>query len=257
MSKDTLYVGLDTDKKSIEVALAEGLPGGEVRAWGKLANDARSVLRLVKRLEAGGRPLEMCYEAGPCGYGLDRLLNGQPGVRCMVVAPSLTPRRPGDRVKTNRRDALMLARLLRAGELTAVWVPDPAHEAMRDLVRARGAATGDLVRCRQRIGGFLLRQGIGYVGKPWTRKHRAWLGQLVATLPLAAHRLMLGEALQALDEATARRDRLSQRYRRLTARGKRPVIAVAAIARELSGFAWAIAQVAGPTATAPQPPAKR
>ena len=90
-----------------------------------------------------------------------------------------------------------------------MWVPDPAHEAMRDLVRARGAATGDLVRCRQRIGGFLLRQGIGYAGKPWTRKHRAWLGQLVATLPLAAHRLMLGEALQALDEATARRDRLT------------------------------------------------
>lgn len=376
MIKDTLYVGLDTDKKSIEVALAEGLPGGEVRAWGKLANDARSVLRLVKRLQGGGRQLEMCYEAGPCGYGLDRLLNGQPGVRCTVVAPSLTPRRPGDHVKTNRRDAIMLARLLRAGELTAVWVPDPAHEAMRDLVRARGAATGDLVRCRQRLGGFLLRQGIGYAGKPWTRKHRAWLGQLVAALPLAAHRLMLGEALQALDEATARRDRLtdhiaelvpgwslawlvdalqalrgfalinaatlaveigdprrfatarqlmaylglvpsesstgdkvrrggltkagngrtrkalieaawtysrparapsdnrrhapavvaiatkarhrlSQRYRRLTARGKRPVIAVAAIARELSGFAWAIAQVAGPTATTPQPPAKR
>ena len=78
--------------------------------------------------------------------GLDRLLNGQPGVRCTVVAPSLTPRRPGDRVKTNRRDALMLARLLRAGELTAVWVPEPAHEAMRDLVRARAAATGDQVR---------------------------------------------------------------------------------------------------------------
>ena len=367
MSKDTLYVGLDTDKKSIAVALAEGLPGGEVRAWGKLANDARSVLRLVKRLQAGGRALEMCYEAGPCGYGLDRLLNGQPGVRCTVVAPSLTPRRPGDHVKTNRRDAIMLARLLRAGELTAVWVPDPAHEAMRDLVRARGTATGDLVRCRQRIGGFLLGQDIRYAGKPWTRKHRAWLGQLVATLALPAHRLMLGEALQALDEATARRDRLtdhiaelmpgwslawlvealqalrgfalinaatlaaeigdprrfakpsqlmaylglvpseystsdrvrhggltktgngrtrkalieaawtysrparaprdtarhapavaaiatkachrlSRRYRRLTAGGKRPIVAVAAIARELSGFAWAIAQVAGPAA---------
>src|SRR5882724_4841486 len=121
MSKDTLYVGLDTDKKSIEVALAEGLPGGEVRAWGKLANDARSVLRLVKRLQAGGRPLEMCYEAGPCGYGLDRLLNGQPGVRCIVVAPSLTPRRPGDHVKTNRRDARGIADgiVLRGG---ANWI---------------------------------------------------------------------------------------------------------------------------------------
>src|SRR5258705_3239363 len=95
MSKDTLYVGLDTDKKSIEVALAEGLPGGEVRAWGKLANDARSVLRLVKRLQAGGRPLEMCYQAGPCGYRLDPLLDGQTAVRCSVAAPSLTPPPPG------------------------------------------------------------------------------------------------------------------------------------------------------------------
>ena len=365
MNKDTLYVGLDTDKKHIAVALAEALPGGEVRCWGQVANEASSVARLVKRLQAGGRQLEVCYEAGPCGYGLYRLLNGKPGVRCQVVAPSLTPRRPGDRVKTNRRDALTLARLLRAEELTAVWVPDATHEAMRDLVRARGAGVADLVRCRQRIAGFLLRQDIRYAGKPWTRKHRAWLGQLVATLALPAHRLMFGEALQALDEATARRDRLtdhiaelmpgwslawlvealqalrgfalinaatlaaeigdprrfakpsqlmaylglvpseystsdrvrhggltktgnghtrkalieaawtysrparaprdasphapavaaiatkachrlSRRYRRLTAGGKRPVIAVAAIARELSGFVWAIAQAAGP-----------
>jgi len=367
MSKDTLYVGLDTDKKHIAVALAEALPGGAVRSWGQIANEASSVARLVKRLQAGGRRLEVCYEAGPCGYGLHRLLNGKPGVRCQVVAPSLTPRRSGDRVKTNRRDALTLARLLRAEELTAVWVPDATHEAMRDLVRARGAGVADLVRCRQRLAGFLLRQDIRYVGKPWTRKHRAWLGQLVATLALPAHRLMLGEALQALDEATARRDRLtdhiaelmpgwslawlvealqalrgfalinaatlaaeigdprrfakpsqlmaylglvpseystsdrvrhggltktgngrtrkalieaawtysrparaprdtarhapavaaiatkachrlSRRYRRLTAGGKRPIVAVAAIARELSGFAWAIAQVAGPAA---------
>src|SRR5262245_22838217 len=119
MNKDTLYVGLDTDKKHIAVALAEALPGGEVRCWGQVANEASSVVRLVKRLQAGGRQLEVCYEAGPCGYGLYRLLNGKPGVRCQVVAPSLTPRRPGDRVKTNRRDAMTLARLLRAEELTA------------------------------------------------------------------------------------------------------------------------------------------
>jgi transposase len=209
MSKDTLYVGLDTDKKHIDVALAEALLGGEVRSWGKIANEAISVGRLVKRLQAGGRSLEMCYEAGPCGYGLYRLLNSKPGVQCRVVAPSLTPRRPGDRVKTNRRDAMMLARLLRAEELTAVWVPDATHEAMRDLVRARGGAVADLVRCRQRIAGFLLRQDIRYAGKPWSKKHRAWLGQLVARLALPAHRLVLGEALQALDEATARRDRLT------------------------------------------------
>ena len=125
----------------------------------------------------------------------------------MVVAPSLTPRRPGVRVKTNRRDCLMLAKLLRAEELTAVWVPDAAHEAMRDLVRARSSAVEDLVRCRQRIGGFLLRQDVRYVGKPWSKKHRAWLGRLEFAEP--AHRLMLGEALAALDQAQARRDRLT------------------------------------------------
>lgn len=207
MTKGTLYVGLDTDKKHIDVAVAEALPGGEVRYWGKIANTAAAVAGLVKRLQQGGRQLLVCYEAGPCGYGLHRQLNARPKVQCMVVAPSLTPRRPGVRIKTNRRDCLMLAKLLRAEELTAVWVPDSAHEAMRDLVRARSAAVEDLVRCRQRIGGFLLRQDVRYVGKPWSKKHRAWLGRLEFAAP--AHRLMLGEALAGLDQAQARRDRLT------------------------------------------------
>lgn len=206
MGEDTLYVGLDTDKRHIDVAVAEALPGGEVRYWGKIANETASVDRLIKRLRKDGRRLEVCYEAGPCGYGLYRHLNGKPGVRCVVVAPSLTPRRPGVRVKTNRRDCLMLAKLLRAEELSAVWVPDAAHEAMRDLIRARAAAAEDKKRCQQRIGGFLLRQDIRYVGQPWTKKHRAWLGRL--ELAHAAQRLMFSEALAALDEAQARRDRL-------------------------------------------------
>jgi transposase len=207
MTKDTLYVGLDTDKKHIDVAVAEPLPKGEVRYWGKIANDAPALERLIKRLRKDGRALAVCYEAGPCGYGIHRRLTGKPDVTCQVVAPSMTPRRPGVRVKTNRRDCLSLARLLRAEELTAVWVPDAAHEAMRDLVRARGAAVEDLLRCRQRIGGFLLRQEIRYLGKPWTKKHRAWLGRLAFAAP--AHRLMFGELLDALDQATARRDRLT------------------------------------------------
>lgn len=205
--KTTLYVGLDTDSKHIDVGLAEPLPQGEVRYWGKLANAPASVDRLVRRLQKGGRELLVCYEAGPCGYGLYRQLSSKAGVRCQVVAPSLIPRRPGDRVKTNRRDCLSLARLLRAEELTAVWVPDPAHEAMRDVVRARSAARGDLNRCRQRIGGFLLRHGIRYAtGKPWTKRHRRWLGQVA--LGETAHRLMFGELLDALDQAQARHDRL-------------------------------------------------
>lgn len=207
MTDDTLYVGLDTDKLRIDVAVAEPLPGGEVRYVGQIAHDMTSLDRVLKRLRKPGRVLEVCYEAGPCGYGLYRHLAGRAGVRCQVIAPSLTPRRPGDRVKTNRRDSLSLARLLRAGELTPVWVPDAAHEAVRDLVRARAAAVSDLKRCRQRIGGFLLRQSIRYAGKPWTRKHRAWLGQLA--FDAAAHRLMMEQWLAAWDEAAARVDALT------------------------------------------------
>jgi transposase len=206
MNDPTLYVGLDTDKKHIDVAVAEPLPGGEVRYWGKIANEPAALGRLIGRLRKGGRRLQVCYEAGPCGFGIHRRLNAMADVACTVVAPSMTPRRPGLRVKTNRRDCLTLAKLLRAEELTAAWVPDAPHEAVRDLVRARGAAVADLIRCRQRLGGFLLRQEIPYAGKPWTKKHRLWLGRLAFGEP--AHRLMIGELLDALDQAQARCDRL-------------------------------------------------
>lgn len=211
--ENTLFVGLDTDSKHIDVAVAEPPPNWEVRYWGRIDNAPTSVERLVKRLRKAGRDLLVCYEAGPCGYGLYRQLNGKPGVHCQVVAPSLTPRRPGDRVKTNRRDCLSLAKLLRAQELTAIWVPDATHEAMRDLVRTRGAALSDLIRCRQRIGGFLLRQGIRYPAKPWTKKHRRWLGQIELATP--AHRLSFAELLDALDQAQARHDRLIDHIREL------------------------------------------
>jgi transposase len=207
MVHDMLYVGLDTDKKHIDVALAEPLPAGEVRYWGKIAADPVSLNRVVARLRRQARELVVCYEAGPCGYGLYRQLSAVPGVTCLVVAPSMTPRRSGVRVKTNRRDAVVLARLLRAQELTAVWVPDPAHEAMRDLVRARANAVEVRTRCCQHIGSFLLRQDIRYTGTPWTKKHRAWLGRLALADP--AHRLMFGELLEALDQAQARCRRLT------------------------------------------------
>jgi transposase len=208
MDEHILYVGLDTGKNQIDVAVAEPLPGGEVRYWGKVANEAAALDRVIKRLQQGGRRLQVCYEAGPCGYGIYRRLNAKPRVNCEVVAPSLTPRRPGVRVKTNRRDCLTLVKLLRAEELTAAWVPDAAHEAMRDLIRARTSAVEDLVRCRQRIAAFLLRQEICYPSKPWSKKHRVWLGRLELAAP--AHRLMLGEMLEALDQAQARRDRLTE-----------------------------------------------
>jgi transposase len=207
MREHIVYVGLDTAKNHIDVAVAEPLPGGEVRYWGKVANDGPALDRVICRLQRDGRRLQVCYEAGPCGYGIYRRLNAKPHVSCEVVAPSLTPRRPGVRVKTDRRDCLTLVKLLRAEELTAAWVPDAAHEAMRDLIRTRAGAVADLVRCRQRIAAFLLRQEIRYAGKPWTKKHRVWLGRLELAAP--AHRLMFGEMLEALDQAQARRDRLS------------------------------------------------
>jgi transposase len=156
MKKDTRFVGLDVHKDTIAVAVAE--PGGEVRSIGVIPNDADAVRRLVRRLE-GPEHLHVCYEAGPCGYVLYWQLT-KLGIACDVIAPTLIPMKAGDRVKTDRRDAERLARLHRSGDLTAVWVPDAAHEALRDLVRAREAAKKDQLRARHRVGKFLLRRGL-------------------------------------------------------------------------------------------------
>jgi len=170
-----LFVGLDVHKATIAVAVAEGGRGGEVRELGNFLNRPDHIGKLVERLAKGGRSLSFCYEAGPCGYGLYHQLIAL-GHECMVVAPSLIPMRAGDRVKTDRRDAVMLAKLHRAGELTAVWVPDDAHEAMRDLIRARSTAVRVLGKARQHLQGFLLRHGRIYAGKKgWTLAYRRWL----------------------------------------------------------------------------------
>lgn len=161
-----VFVGVDVAKARYAVAVAENGKSaqGEVRFLGEIDADPLSVSRLIARLEKRHARLHFCHEAGPTGYGLHRQLTAM-GHRCEVVAPSLIPRRPGDRVKTNRRDALQLARLLRAGELTAVWVPDEAHEAMRELIRSREAAVDDLRRKRQSISSLMLRYGRIYQGK--------------------------------------------------------------------------------------------
>ena len=133
------FVAFDTSKTKHAVAIAEGGRGGEVRFLGDVASSSARVERLIRKLAERYDKLHFCYEAGPTGYGLYRQIR-ELGHECTVVAPSLIPRKPGERIKTNRRDAVSLARLLRAGELTAVWVPDATHEAVRDLVRARAAA---------------------------------------------------------------------------------------------------------------------
>jgi transposase len=171
--KAVRFVGLDVHAETIAVAVAEA--GGEVRSMGTIPNREEPVKRLVKKLNAGG-PWEACYEAGPTGYVLYWQLE-KFGISCKVVAPTLVPVKAGDRVKTDRRDAERLARSFRAGELTAVWVPDATHEALRDLVRAREAAKRDELRARHRLGKFLLRQGRRPSEKmrAWTQAYMEWV----------------------------------------------------------------------------------
>lgn len=174
MKECSKYVGLDVHKGTIAVSVAESA-GGEVRYLGEILNTPEAVEKLVKQLRKGGADLSFCYEAGPCGYGLHRQLSDL-GWACQVVAPSLIPKKAGDRVKTDRRDSLMLARLHRAGELTAVWVPDDAQEALRDLTRAREDMKHLQRQAKQRLLAFLLRHDKHYDGKSnWTQAHHRWL----------------------------------------------------------------------------------
>lgn len=205
------FVALDTAKLRNAVAIADGGRAGEVRFLGEIENSGAATAALVRKLAAKYERLTFCYEAGPTGYGLYRQIE-RLGHRCIVVAPTLIPKKSGDRVKTNRRDALGLAKLLRAGELTAVWVPDARHEAMRDLSRTRGAAVEDLRSKRQQVSSFLLRQGVHYPGKKtWTKTHMRWLAsQKIAHLE---QRIAFEEMMLAVREAQERIERLEQAIR--------------------------------------------
>lgn len=176
MKKDIRYVGLDVDSEKLVVAVAE--PNGELRSLGAVPYTAEAVRGLIKKL-GPAKGLRVCYEAGPHGYGLYWQLT-KLGVHCDVIAPTLVPVKSGDRVKTNRRDAEKLARCYRSGDLTAVWVPDAAHEALRDLVRAREAAKKDQLRARHRLGKFLLRRGLRAAAgvKNWSSGHLQWVKTL-------------------------------------------------------------------------------
>ena len=205
MEKPITYVGLDVHKDTIAIALAEADKRGEVREHGKIANTPSALKALTTKLARGGHELRFCYEAGPCGYGIQRQLSAD-GHECVVVAPSLIPRKPGECIKTDRRDAINLAKLHRAGELTPVWVPDPMHEAIRDLVRARLAAVRALRQARQQLSGFLLRHGHHYNRTAWTLMYRRWLAGLRFDQPI--HHIVLEECIAAVEAATARRNRL-------------------------------------------------
>jgi transposase len=203
-----VFVGIDVAKARNAVAIADGERGGEVRYLGEIDASAESMRRFVKRLASKYDWVHFCYEVGPTGYGLHRLITSL-GHPCAVVAPSLIPRKPGDRVKTNRRDAIALAKLLRAGELTAVWVSDEGHEAMRDLVRARAAAVESLRVHRQQVSAFMLKHGRVYPRKKgWTMRYLRWLQEQTFDYP--AHQIVLQEMVDAVRLAEQRVERLEK-----------------------------------------------
>ena len=213
LMENITYVGLDVHKATVCVAIAEGGRSGEVRQIGVFENRRELLLKLVARLGKGGRRLSFCYEAGPCGYGLHRLLSGW-GHDCVVVAPSLIPMKAGDRVKTDRRDAVMLAKLHRAGELTPIWIPDAAHEAMRDLVRARATAGRVLSKARQHLQSFLLRHDQIYRGaRAWTLAYRRWLTTVRFAHP--AQQIVLQDYIHAVQDAEAQLDPLTRQIEEL------------------------------------------
>lgn len=200
------FVGIDTAKARNAVAVAESGRGGAIRYLGEFDNTPDAVIKLVRKMADRYETVHFCYEAGPTGYGLYRQIRSL-GHECTVVAPSLIPRRPGDRVKTNRRDAQTLCRMLRADELTAVWVPDETHEAVRDLVRTRAMAVEDYRRKRQHVTSFLLRHGRTFDGKTsWRGRHLRWLdGQNFAH---PAQRFAYQELLNAVRITADRIERL-------------------------------------------------
>src|SRR5512136_165377 len=201
MKTITLYIGLDVHKDSITIAIAEPGPKGEIRLFGTITNDLHALEKALSRIRKAHPAvlLSVTYEAGPCGFVIARRLK-QLGVPCLVAAPSLIPKQPGAPFKTDKRDARTLARLLRAGELTGVYVPEPTDEAIRDLCRARTDAVDDQRRCRLRLKAFLLRHGYHYQGKAnWSQPHMRYLRELV--LPHPAMKAILEEYLQGIDAA--------------------------------------------------------
>jgi transposase len=206
--KTDKYVGLDVHSVSTVVAIAEGDRLGEVRLYGKVSSDLHALEKVLAKLGGENVVLHVVYEAGPTGFVIYRRLQ-QLGIDCVVVAPSKTPQPKGVRQKTDRRDALMLARLHRAGELTGIHIPDAVDESIRDLTRARADAVQELRAAKQRLKAFLLRQGYRYQGKAnWSEAHQRYLRELV--LPLPALKAVLEECLLAIDQALQRVDRLDQ-----------------------------------------------
>src|ERR1700693_5135350 len=208
MDQPTRFIGMDVHKDTIVVAVTAAGDSGKATPYGTFPNTAAALEKLVRRLrQAGSGPLKFCYEAGPCGYGVHRTL-ARLGEDCMGVAPWMIPRKSGERQKNDKRDAASLAVLHRGGLLTAVWVPDAAHEAMRDLIRARLAAVRTVRTARQQLSAFLLRHERVYpAGRTaWTKAHRGWLADQCFAQP--AQQIVLEENIEAVRLGEQRRDRI-------------------------------------------------
>jgi len=204
----TKFVGMDVHQKSISIAIADDGPDGEVRLYGTIRNTGGAIDKVIRKLVSTGAELHFVYEAGPCGFALYRHLTGN-GFCCIVAAPSMIPKKSGVRIKNDNRDAIALARLLRAGELTPIYVPDTEDEAMRDLTRARNDARIAARKAKQRLHSFLLRNECIYNGKKkWTKPHFNWLARLKMKHP--AQQVAFQEYIDAVNECTERMARLDE-----------------------------------------------
>lgn len=213
MEHNNMFIGMDVHKKSIDIAIAYEGRDGQVLHYGKIDGTLLALDKVVRKLVSKGGRLHFAYEAGPCGYQIYRHLTAK-GFDCMVVAPSMIPKQSGNRTKNDRRDALMLARLHRSGDLTAVYVPAPEDEAMRDLTRAREDAKEDEKKSKQRLSAFLLRNGCSYSGRtPWSRAHRGWLADI--KMAHASQQIVLQEYIDAYEQCKLRVERITEQIRAL------------------------------------------
>jgi len=214
MRKIVKYIGLDVHKKSIAIAIAEDGRQREIRFYGVINNDMDQLHKFLRKQISQGAEPRCVYEAGPCGYNIYRSLS-EKGIDCVVVAPSLIPKKSGDKIKTDRRDSETLAKLHRAGELTAIYVPSLEDEALRDLVRAREDSVNALKRVKQQLGAFLLRHHIYYPGKSkWCKSYFKWLADIA--MPHPAQQITLQEYIDTVHDSKKRVERISEQIRQLS-----------------------------------------